>query len=116
MRLGLVWQNLIENAIKYRGNQPHLRIEIGVETQDKETIFYIRDNGMGIEKKHAERIFKLFSQLNPQCEGSGLGLALVKKIVELYNGRIWVESDGLERGSCFRFTLPGAILAEDTAI
>jgi ABC-type amino acid transport substrate-binding protein/two-component sensor histidine kinase len=109
LQLGQIWQNLIENAIKYRGDQPQPRIEVGVEQQGKEAVFYVRDNGMGIEPEHAERIFGLFTQLNPGSDGSGLGLSLVKKIVELYQGRIWLESQGKGQGCCFRFTLPAAI-------
>ncbi len=69
---------------------------------------------MGIAPEHNERIFNLFSQLNPDSDGSGLGLALVKKIVTIYQGRIWVESEGAGRGSCFYFTLPGALVKDNT--
>jgi two-component system sensor histidine kinase EvgS len=109
LQLGQIWQNLIENAIKYRGNQPHLRIEVGVRDQADEPVFYVRDNGMGIEPEHSWRIFGLFAQLNPGSDGSGLGLALVKKIVELHQGKIWLESKGKGHGCCFCFTLPSAI-------
>jgi signal transduction histidine kinase len=64
---------------------------------------------MGIAPEHSERIFNFFSQLNPGSDGSGLGLALVKKIVSIYQGRIWMESEGKDKGSCFYFTLPGAL-------
>jgi signal transduction histidine kinase len=70
---------------------------------------------MGIAPEHNERIFNLFSQLKPESEGSGLGLALVKKIVSLYQGRIWVESAGEGKGSCFMFSLPGALLNKGTS-
>ncbi len=109
LQLGQLWQNLVENAIKYMGDQPAPRIEIGVEEQDKATVFFVRDNGMGIGPADQQRIFNLFSQLDPASGGSGLGLALVKKIVELYQGRIWVESAGAGQGSCFYFTLPLAL-------
>jgi len=108
LHFGQIWQNLIENAVKYRGDQPQPHIEIGTTQQGHEVVFYVRDNGMGIAPEHNERIFKLFSQLNPTSDGSGLGLALVKKVVNLYQGRIWVESAGEGLGSCFMFTLPGA--------
>ncbi|MBD1399654.1 PAS domain S-box protein [Pelovirga terrestris] len=110
-----VWQNLIENAVKYRGNQDQLHIEIGTKQQGQDVIFYVRDNGMGIAPEHSERIFNLFSQLNPGSDGSGLGLALVKKIVSIYQGRIWVESAGEGQGSCFMFTLPGATVKTASA-
>ncbi|MFO7812954.1 MAG: ATP-binding protein [Pelovirga sp.] len=109
-----IWQNLIENAVKYSGDQSHPQIEIGAMQQEPDDVFYVRDNGIGIEPKHNERIFNLFSQLNPGSEGSGLGLALVKKIVSIYQGRIWVESTVDGRGSCFMFTLPTAVIINET--
>ncbi len=105
-----IWQNLIENAVKYRGDHAHPHIEIGAMQQGQNVVFYVRDNGMGVTPEHSERIFNLFSQLNPESDGSGLGLALVKKIVSIYQGNIWVESGGTGQGSCFKFTLPGALI------
>jgi len=109
-RLVELWQNLVDNAVKYMGNQPEPAIEIGLEQRPDGPVFHVRDNGMGIEPAFQEKIFGLFNQLDPKAEGSGLGLALVRKIVELYNGKIWVESAGLGQGSCFRFTLPTALM------
>ncbi len=109
LKLGQIWQNLMENAIKYRQEEVPLRIEVGAEQRGKEIIFYVRDNGMGIEPHDLERVFVLFSQLNPDSDGSGLGLALVKKIIEQYQGRIWIESPGKLKGTCVYFTLPGAV-------
>lgn len=68
----------------------------------------MRDNGIGIEPSFGHKIFGMFEKIDTHTEGAGLGLALVKKIVELYNGRIWLESEGLGHGSCFFFTLPDA--------
>ncbi len=116
MHFGQIWQNLIENAAKYRGNQAQLHIEIGATHEGQDVVFYVRDNGMGIAPEHNERIFNLFSQLNPGSDGSGLGLALVKKIVSIYQGRIWVESEGEGRGSCFMFTLPAALITKKPTI
>jgi len=115
IHFGQIWQNLIENAIKYMGDQAQPRIEVGSTQQGHDVVFYVRDNGMGIAPEHSERIFNIFSQLNPENEGSGLGLALVKKIVTLYKGRIWVESAGKGKGSSFMFTLPGALVKKGTA-
>jgi len=115
LHFGQIWQNLIENAVKYMGDQSHPHIEIGATQREHEVVFYVRDNGMGIAPEHNERIFKLFCQLNPDSDGSGLGLALVKKIVSIYQGRIWVESSGEGQGSCFMFTLPGAVTHKGTA-
>ncbi len=108
-RLVEVCQNLLENAVKYMGDQPEPHIEVGAEREGKETVFFVRDNGMGIDMRYQENIFGLFNKLDAGSEGSGLGLALVKRIVEIHGGRIWVESDGKGCGSCFRFTLPKAV-------
>lgn len=116
LQLGQIWQNLIENAIKYRGNHPSPTIEVGVIDNQIEPEFYVCDNGIGIASKHVERVFGIFSQLNPSSDGCGLGLALVKKIVERYQGSIRVESEGSGKGSCFYFTLPGALIKGDKTI
>jgi signal transduction histidine kinase len=110
-RLVEIWQNLVENACKFMGDQPRPRVEIGVEQRGGETVFFVRDNGMGIDPRHQPKVFGLFEKLNPKSEGSGMGLALVKRVVELYQGRIWVESDGPGHGANFLFTLPAAVAA-----
>jgi len=105
-RLIEVLQNLIDNAAKYMGEQKNPVIEIGVmdNNQADAPIFFVRDNGMGIAPEYQERIFGLFDKLDATSEGTGIGLALVKRIIELHGGRIWVESEaGL--GSTFYFTL-----------
>jgi len=105
-RLVEVLQNLIDNATKFIGDQPNPRIEIGTSQLNTETLFYVRDNGIGIDKQFHEKIFSLFDKLDPNSEGTGVGLALVKRIVEVHGGRIWVESEGKGKGSTFYFTLP----------
>ena len=105
-RLLEVVQNLIDNAVKYMGDQPQPCIEVGAQRRDDEWVFHVRDNGMGIEPEYQDKVFGLFEQLNPKIEGSGVGLALVKRIVEVHGGRIWVESNRPSRGSTFYFTLP----------
>lgn len=107
-RLVEIWQNLIDNAVKYRHAERPPEIEIGVETTAEGPVFFVVDNGRGIDPRYQEKIFGLFNQLDPTAPGSGLGLTLVKRIVELYKGRIWVESAGDGSGSRFRFTLPAA--------
>ena len=107
VRLVEVLQNLIDNAIKFMGDQADPRIEIG-QSNDAErgrAIFYVKDNGIGIDLAHHERIFGLFNKLDPRAEGTGIGLAIVKKIVEVHGGRIWVESE-TGMGATFCFTLP----------
>lgn len=106
-RLVEVFQNIIDNAVKFMGDQPHPRIEIGVESVDGETVVYVRDNGQGIDPRHTSKLFGLFEKLDPQSEGTGMGLALVSRIVEVHGGRVWAQSDGLGRGACFRIMLPG---------
>ena len=105
-RLREVFQNLIDNAVKYMGDQPDPRIEIGARQEGDNTVCYVSDNGTGIESPYQEKIFALFEQLNPSHEGTGIGLALAKRIVEVHGGRIWVESAGLGSGSTFCFTIP----------
>jgi signal transduction histidine kinase len=103
-----VLQNLLDNAAKYMGDQPDPRIEIGQRGEDAERgqlIFFVKDNGIGIAPEYHERIFGLFNKLDPKSEGTGIGLALVKRIVEVHGGRVWVESE-LGKGSTFFFTLP----------
>lgn len=109
IRLREVLENLIDNAAKYMGSQPNPIIEIGVRDQEMNQIILVKDNGMGIEAMYHNRIFSLFEKLNPALEGTGIGLALVKRIVEVHGGRVWVESDGLGKGSTFCFTLPAII-------
>jgi|GEM_PF-2958015 len=105
-RICEVWQNLLENAVKYMGNQPSPHIVAGWLTSKDGPIFFVKDNGIGIESAYQHKIFDLFEKLNPHSEGTGIGLALVKRIIELHNGKIWVESLGIDQGSTFYFTLP----------
>ncbi len=115
LQLGQIWQNLIENAIKYMGDQSSPAIEIGVDDSQGEPEFYVRDNGIGIKPEHAERVFHLFTQIRGNNPGIGLGLALVKRIVEHHKGKIWVESEGKDKGSCIKFTLPDAVVHNEEA-
>ena len=114
-RLREVLLNLIDNGVKYMGDQPRPRIEIGARLGEGETICYVRDNGMGIEPRFHEKIFGLFDQLDKKAGGSGIGLALAKRIVEVHGGRIWVESDGPGRGSTFCFAMPSDTEPTETA-
>jgi len=106
IRLVEVMQNLLDNAAKYTGDQIHPHIEVGVRQNNGDPIFFVKDNGLGIEETHYERVFGLFNKLNPNSEGTGVGLALVKRIVETHDGRIWIESAGAGQGTTILFTLP----------
>jgi signal transduction histidine kinase len=110
-RRGLVElvQNLLENAVKFAGDRADPRVEVGVReggAPSGQALLYVRDNGIGIDPAHHERVFQLFHRLDPRAEGTGLGLALARRIAEAHGGRMWVESDGKGRGSTFCFTLP----------
>ena len=108
VRLGEVLENLLDNAAKYMGEQPNPHIEIGTRIDKCEQVIYVKDNGMGIEPQYLQKIFGLFEKLNSASEGTGIGLALINRIVEVHGGRIWAESEGLGKGSTFCFTIPSA--------
>jgi len=101
-----VFQNLISNAIKYN-DKPLGKIDIGCMRESEHHTFWVRDNGPGIAPRYHEKIFKIFQTLRPrdEVEATGVGLSIVKKIVNLFGGKVWVESE-LEKGSCFFFTVP----------
>jgi signal transduction histidine kinase len=105
-RLMELLQNLIDNAAKYMGAQPDPFIEIGQRGfEEGKPILYVRDNGIGVAPEYHETIFGLFNKLDSTAEGTGVGLALSKRIVEFHSGRIWVESEA-GSGATFCFTLP----------
>jgi signal transduction histidine kinase len=105
--LRLVFQNLIGNAIKFRGDAPP-RVRVDAERDDGQWRFSVADNGIGIDPEYAERIFVIFQRLHPRSsyEGTGIGLAMCRKIVEYHGGRMWLDTDNGAGGSRFCFTLP----------
>jgi signal transduction histidine kinase len=103
-QLRRVFQNLVANALRFRGDEPP-RIEISAAEGRSEWVVNVRDNGIGVDREHARRIFAMFSRVDRRGEGSGIGLAVCRRVVEAHGGRIWVEAaEG--GGSTFRFTLP----------
>jgi PAS domain S-box-containing protein len=107
-RLYQVFSNLVGNALDHMGPHPKPRIEIDVREELDVYHLVVRDNGRGIDPKHHERIFEIFQSLGPRADGrrgTGVGLAIVKKIAETHGGRVWVESAPGE-GACFHLTLP----------
>jgi light-regulated signal transduction histidine kinase (bacteriophytochrome) len=105
MQLGQLFQNLIGNSIKFCDNGA-IHIHIAAEKKNNECVFSVCDNGIGIEAEYAERIFEIFQRLHSQSDypGTGIGLAICKKIVERHGGRIWMKSEP-EKGATFYFTL-----------
>ena len=104
-RLLEVYQNIIENAVKFMGGQITPHIEVGTRQDNGNTVIYIKDNGLGIDPRYHEKIFSLFEKLDSEAEGTGVGLALARRIIELHGGRLWVESESPGKGSTFCFTV-----------
>jgi light-regulated signal transduction histidine kinase (bacteriophytochrome) len=101
-----LFQNLISNAIKYRREEP-LKIHISAIIEDKQCVFSVKDNGIGISEKHLGKIFTIFQRLHTheEYEGTGIGLAIAQKITHQHGGKIWAESE-LGKGTTFYFTIP----------
>ncbi len=103
-----LFQNLIGNALKFRSDEP-ARIHVGVRMDGSDWLFSVSDNGIGMEMQYADRIFRVFQRLHVRARypGNGIGLAIVKKVVERHRGRVWVDSEP-GRGTTIFFTLPAA--------
>jgi len=113
IRLREVWQNLIENAIKFSSPNRRPYIKIGFNLFDKEKHFYVQDNGIGVDPNYQNKIFDLFNKLDKTVEGTGIGLALVKRIIEIHGGRLWMQSKGIDQGSTFFISLKDSSMAPE---
>ncbi len=111
LRLVELLQNLIDNETRFMGDQPQPGIHVGWRSESEEPVFFVRDNGVGIDPAHHDRAFGLFDKLDPRTEGTGAELALARRIVEVHGGRVWIESEGLGYGTTVCFTLPGPPVA-----
>ncbi len=106
-RLVQVFQNLLDNAMKFAGGSapPVITVETRPE-EGEQAVLVVRDNGIGVDTRHRDRVFELFEKLDPRAEGSGVGLALVRRIVESHGGRVWIESEGEGAGTAAVVSLP----------
>ena len=105
-RIVEVYQNLLENALKFANDDAPPDIHVGCRRDDDEWTFFVNDNGIGLEQRFCEKIFDLFETLAEKNSASGVGLAIVRRIVEAHGGRVWAQSEGLGLGTAFLFTLP----------
>jgi PAS domain S-box-containing protein len=108
LRLAEVFQNLLDNAVKFSAQVQAARVEVIADRVDDEIVIRVRDNGIGFDSRYQHKLFGLFEKLNPEVEGTGIGLALVKRIIDVHGGRIWIESAGPGQGTTVSFTLPGS--------
>jgi light-regulated signal transduction histidine kinase (bacteriophytochrome) len=107
-RIRELYVNLIENAIKFTRPPDHPWIRIGKREDNGETVFFVQDQGIGVDPQYSSKIFRLFEKLDGQSGGTGIGLSLVERIITCHGGRVWVESEGSGKGTSICFTLPQA--------
>ena len=102
-----VMQNLLANAVKFTKSRKTAVIEVGGRTEDKENIYYVKDNGVGFDERYVSNLFRPFQRLHggEEYEGTGVGLAIVKRIIQRHGGRVWAEGK-VNEGATFYFSLP----------
>jgi len=103
-----VWVNLLSNAVKYSRKAEQARIEIGALPEAHRSVYFVRDNGVGFDMKYADKLFGVFQRLHhaDEFEGTGIGLAIVQRVVHRHGGRVWAEAK-VNEGATFCFTLQG---------
>jgi len=106
LRMQQVMQNLIGNAIKFSMKNKEPVVKIGTRSENKKTVFYIKDNGIGIKPQYKDKVFNIFHKLDPNTSGTGIGLTYTKRIIEVHGGHIWIESEGVGKGCTVCFVLP----------
>lgn len=110
-----VWTNLLDNAVKFTAPKADAKIEVGAFSEDGETVYYVRDNGVGFDKRFTGKLFGVFNRLHgADYAGNGTGLAIVRRVISRHGGRVWAEG-ALDKGATVFFALPALSDGQATA-